>query len=101
MRKLQKQYGNRADPRQHVRNQSQINSLFFSFLKQQAKQREPSVRVRENWQVIEEISFSNLAKLSLPNLSEPEELSVWGSLEYYDKRYDRITTKSETKINDG
>ncbi len=23
---------------------------------------------------------------------------VWGSLEYYDKRYDRITTKSEKKL---
>jgi hypothetical protein len=43
-------------------------------LKQQAKQREPSVRVREDWQVIEEIPFSSLAKLSLPNVSEPEEL---------------------------
>jgi translation initiation factor 3 subunit D len=82
MRKWQKQYGNRADPRQH----------------QQAKQREPSVRVREDWQVIEEIPFSSLAKLSLPNVGEPEELSVWGSLEYYDKRYDRITTKSEKKL---
>ncbi|CAF1521998.1 unnamed protein product, partial [Rotaria sordida] len=44
MHKKQKQYGNRADPRQH----------------QQAKQR--------------------------------------GSLEYYDKRYDRITTKTEKKL---
>jgi len=23
---------------------------------------------------------------------------VWGSLEYYDKRYDRTTTKSERKL---
>ncbi|CAF0787536.1 unnamed protein product [Rotaria sp. Silwood1] len=82
MRKWQKQFGNRTDPRQH----------------QQAKQREPSVRVREDWQVIEEIPFTSLAKLSLPNVNEPEELSVWGSLEYYDKRYDRITTKSEKKL---
>jgi translation initiation factor 3 subunit D len=82
MRKWQKQYGNRADPRQH----------------QQAKQREPSVRVREDWQVIEEIPFSSLAKLSLPTVSEPQELSVWGSLEYYDKRYDHISTKREKKL---
>ncbi|CAF1502493.1 unnamed protein product, partial [Adineta steineri] len=82
MRKWQKQYGNRADPRQH----------------QQAKQREPSVRVREDWQVIDEIPFSALAKLNSPNVGEPEELSVWGSLEYYDKRYDRISTKSEKKL---
>lgn len=82
MRKWQKQYGNRADPRQH----------------QQAKQREPSVRIRDNWQVIEEIPFSGLSKMSLPSVGEPEEISVWGSLEYYDKRYDRISTKSEKKL---
>ncbi|CAF0891085.1 unnamed protein product [Adineta ricciae] len=82
MRKWQKQYGNRADPRLH----------------QQAKQREPSVRIREDWQVIEEIPFATLTKFSLPSINEPEELSVWGSLEYYDKRYDRITTKTEKKL---
>ncbi|CAF2113009.1 unnamed protein product [Rotaria magnacalcarata] len=82
MRKWQKQFGNRTDPRQH----------------QQAKQREPSVRVREDWQVIEEIPFTSLSKLSLPSISEPHELSVWGSLEYYDKRFDRISTKSEKKL---
>jgi hypothetical protein len=46
----------------------------MNFLKQQAKQREPSVRVREDWQVIEEIPFSSLAKLNLPNVGDPEEL---------------------------
>lgn len=82
MRKLQKQYGNRTDPRQH----------------QQTKQREPSVRIRDDWKVIEEIQFSGLSKMSLPSVGEPEEISVWGSLEYYDKRYDRISTKSEKKL---
>lgn len=66
--------------------------------------------------MIEEIPFTSLAKLSLPTIGEPEELSVkiqfpskkktirnisrsaWGALEYYDKRYDRITTKSEKKL---
>jgi len=82
MRKLQKQFGNRADPRQY----------------QQTKQREPSVRVRDDWQVIEEIPFSTLTKFNLPNISDPEELGVWGSLEYYDKRYDHISTKREKKL---
>jgi len=83
MRKWQKQYGNRTDTRQN----------------QQVKQREPSVRVREDWHVIEEIPFTALAKFSLPTVGEPEELGSWGSLEYYDKRYDRITTKSEKKLS--
>ena len=44
------------------------------FSKQQAKQREPSVRIRDDWQVIEEIPFATLTKFSLPNMNEPEEL---------------------------
>jgi hypothetical protein len=55
---------------------TKFRTNFSSFLsvQQQAKQREPSVRVRDNWQVIEEIPFSSLSKLNLPNVSEPEEL---------------------------
>lgn len=58
------------------------------------KQREPSVKVKEDWKVIEEIDFSRLSKLSLPNVSDPVDLKFCGSLEYYDKSYDRINTKT-------
>lgn len=58
------------------------------------KLREPSVKVKEDWKVIEEIEFSRLAKLSLPNISEPVDLQTCGSLEYYDKTYDRLNTKT-------
>jgi hypothetical protein len=75
MRKLQKQFGNRADPRQYVRLRNLFHLFIdFYFSKQQTKQRDPSVRVRDDWQVIEEIPFSTLTKFSLPNISEPEEL---------------------------
>jgi translation initiation factor 3 subunit D len=63
-----------------------------------SKQREPSVRVKENWRVIEEIDFPRLAKLSLPSVAEPTDLKICGSLEYYDKSYDRINTKSSVKL---
>jgi len=58
------------------------------------KQREPSVKVKEDWKVIEEIDFSRLAKLSLPSVKEPKDLKICGSLEYYDRTYDRINTKT-------
>jgi len=58
------------------------------------KQREPSVKVKEDWKVIEEIDFSRLSKLSLPNVTDPVDLKFCGSLEYYDKSYDRINTKT-------
>ncbi len=60
----------------------------------QIKQREPSVKVKEDWKVIEEIDFSRLAKLSLPSISEPVDLQTCGSLEYYDRTYDRLNTKT-------
>lgn len=63
------------------------------------KQREPSVRVKEDWKVIEEIEFSRLAKLSLPGIEEPVDLKTCGSLERYDKAYDRINTKASTAAN--
>lgn len=58
------------------------------------KQREPSVKVKEDWKVIEEIDFSRLSKLSLPNVGAPVDLQTCGSLEYYDRTYDRLNTKT-------
>ena len=40
----------------------------------QIKQRESSVTVRPDWIVIEEMEKTQLAKLSLPTVGEPEEL---------------------------
>ncbi len=38
------------------------------------KQREPSVRIKDDWKMIEEIEFSRLTKLSLPSVGEPQDL---------------------------
>jgi len=46
--------------------------------------------------VTEEIDFSRLAKLSLPVAEEPVDLKICGSLEYYNKLYDRINTKTSS-----
>ena len=42
----------------------------------QQKHREASVQVRETWAVVEEMDFPRLAKLTLPNVEEPEDLYV-------------------------
>lgn len=62
--------------------------------------RSSSVAVREEWKVLEdgEMDFPRLSKLNLPNLEEPEDLYMCGSLEFYDKSYDRITTKNEVPL---
>ncbi|PWN38360.1 translation initiation factor eIF-3, subunit D [Meira miltonrushii] len=53
--------------------------------------RDPSVVVGPDWEQIEEIEFSRLAKLRL-DVGEGEDISQFGSLFEYDRSYDRITS---------
>merc|ERR1711962_816273 len=64
----------------------------------QIKQRESSVTVRPDWIVIEEMEKTQLSKLALPTVSEPEDLLLCGTMEYYDKAYDRVNVKSEKPL---
>merc|ERR1712088_418856 len=64
----------------------------------QLKQREASVTVRPDWVVLEEMDKTQLLKLSLPTVSEPEDLMKCGSMEFYDKAYDRVNVKSERQL---
>ena len=59
----------------------------------QIKQREASVTVKPDWIVLEEMEKAQLSKLSLPTVGDPEELLQCGTLEYYDKAYDRVRLK--------
>ncbi|KDR08942.1 eukaryotic translation initiation factor 3 subunit D-like [Zootermopsis nevadensis] len=62
------------------------------------KSRDASVTVRPDWTTIEEMDFPRLTKLSLPNVKEGEDISCCGSLEYYDKTYDRVNVKNEKPL---
>lgn len=62
------------------------------------KIRESSVAVRPDWISIEEMDFPRLAKLSLPNVKEGEDIITCGTLEFYEKLYDRIMVKSEKPL---
>merc|ERR1712088_1215639 len=64
----------------------------------QIKQRESSVTVKPDWVVLEEMERTQLTKLSLPTVNEPEDLLCCGSLEYYDKSYDRVNVKNERQL---
>ncbi|KAL8228134.1 hypothetical protein R6Q57_015718 [Mikania cordata] len=56
-----------------------------------------SVDIQPEWNMIDQIPFSTLTKLSY-NVSEPEDLLTCGSLEFYDKTYDRTTPKNERRL---
>lgn len=62
------------------------------------KIRDASVAVRPDWSTIEEMDFPRLAKLSLPNVKEPEDITCCGALEFYDKVYDRVNVKNEKPL---
>ncbi len=64
----------------------------------QIKQRESSVTVKPDWTVIEEMEKTQLGKLSLPGVGEGNDLLRCGSLEYYDKIYDRVNVKNERPL---
>lgn len=85
------------------------------------KIRDASVTVRPEWVVVEEMDFVRLAKLSLPSVKEGdcfmwhlillfihiylmtcvflgEDIVCCGTLEYYDKSYDRVNLKHEKPL---
>jgi len=64
------------------------------------RNRDPSVTVKADWTIIEEIDFARLAKLNLEP-SEGEELENYGFLYYYDRSYDKQpgAKTSERKLN--
>lgn len=62
------------------------------------KIRDASVAVRADWTTIEEMDFPRLLKLTLPSVKEGEDIMCCGSLEYYDKPYDRVNVKNEKPL---
>eukprot|EP00117_Sycon_ciliatum_P016396 scpid89352/ scgid15843/ Eukaryotic translation initiation factor 3 subunit D; Eukaryotic translation initiation factor 3 subunit 7 len=65
--------------------------------KTQLKQRQASVEIHPEWRCVHEIEFSQLSKLHF-EVDAPEDLKLCGSLEYYDKSYDRVTTKHQRPL---
>ncbi|KAL5357362.1 eukaryotic translation initiation factor 3 subunit D [Aspergillus floccosus] len=55
--------------------------------------REPSVNVRPDWTMLEEVDFSRLSKLNLET-PDGEDLESYGFLYYYDRSYDKAPVKN-------
>ncbi|TFK07315.1 tRNA pseudouridine(38/39) synthase [Platysternon megacephalum] len=66
--------------------------------KSQQKPRDSSVEVRSDWEVKEEMDFPRLMKMRYLEVSEPQDIECCGALEYYDKAFDRITTRNEKSL---
>lgn len=81
-----------------VRDQRRGNTRKWGNRGPPPKIRDASVAVRADWSTIEEMDFPRLAKLSLPNIKEGEDIITCGTLEYYDKIYDRVNVKNEKPL---
>uniref|UniRef100_A0A1A8NWI0 Eukaryotic translation initiation factor 3 subunit D n=1 Tax=Nothobranchius pienaari TaxID=704102 RepID=A0A1A8NWI0_9TELE len=64
----------------------------------QLKPRDSSVEVRSDWEVKEEMDFPRLMKMRYMEVSDPVDIECCGALEYYDKAFDRITTRNEKQL---
>ncbi|KAL8678159.1 MAG: hypothetical protein Q9186_005450 [Xanthomendoza sp. 1 TL-2023] len=63
------------------------------------RNRDSSVNIKPDWQMLEEIDFNRLAKLNLET-STGEDIESYGFLYYYDRVYDRPPVKNnERKLN--
>ncbi|KAL4900680.1 eukaryotic translation initiation factor 3 subunit D [Aspergillus multicolor] len=55
--------------------------------------REPSVNIRPDWSMLEEVDFNRLSKLNL-QAPEGEDVDTYGFLYYYDRSYDKAPVKN-------
>ena len=63
------------------------------------RNRDSSVAIRSDWQMLEEIDFNRLAKLNLET-NPGEDIDSYGFLHYYDRSYDKPPVKNtERKLN--
>lgn len=64
-----------------------------------ARNRDASINIRPEWELLEEIDFNRLGKLNLET-DEGEDLDSHGFLYYYDRNYDKPSVKTpDRKLN--
>ncbi|XP_065826633.1 eukaryotic translation initiation factor 3 subunit D-like isoform X2 [Oscarella lobularis] len=76
---------------------NQRGRIYYSHSRGPQKLREPSVEVKGEWEIVQEVDFQNLAKLRI-DPPEPEDLKQYGTMGFYDKSYDRVNTKNEKPL---
>jgi len=65
---------------------------------QNQRKREPSVEVKSDWQLKDQFEFNALNKANIDSEPQAEDIKSFGSVEYYDKTYDRVSAKGEKHL---
>lgn len=74
------------------------SSRYRDWNKQEQRVRESHIDVAADWEVKGQVGFSDLQKLNLKGAVKAETLKEAGSLFFYDKTFDRVTSKLEKKV---
>jgi hypothetical protein len=61
------------------------------------KPREFSIKVKQNWKLMDTLQFSRMQGLFF-DAKQPEDLAIYGRLSYYDKANDKISPKTEKQL---
>jgi len=92
--------GQKGRERDRVREERRMQKRYAGRRRVQDRrddmEQDASVDVKSSWKILEEIEFLRLAKLKKV-VSAPEDLLTCGSLQYYDKSFDRVNLK-QTKV---
>ncbi|KAG2221654.1 hypothetical protein INT45_001179 [Circinella minor] len=59
--------------------------------------RNASINIGADWKMLDEIEFSRLSKLNF-GIPEAEDVASYGSVNYYNKAYDRVNTKNDKPL---
>ncbi|KAI9301571.1 eukaryotic translation initiation factor 3 subunit D [Cunninghamella echinulata] len=59
--------------------------------------RNASVNIGSDWTLLDEIEFSRLSKLTF-GIPEAKDVATFGSVNYYNKNYDRVNTRNEKPL---
>ncbi|CAO3590710.1 unnamed protein product [Absidia cylindrospora] len=59
--------------------------------------RNASVNIGADWNLLDEIEFSRLSKLTF-GIPEAEDIASYGSINYYNKAFDRVNTRNEKPL---
>uniref|UniRef100_F1KZJ9 Eukaryotic translation initiation factor 3 subunit D n=1 Tax=Ascaris suum TaxID=6253 RepID=F1KZJ9_ASCSU len=82
------------------RGQGRDRGWYSRWDKRSLKDLPASIIVRPEWQLLEEMDFLRLAKLSLPNVDPGQDINGhrYGRLYFYDKCFDKVTVKTERPL---
>ncbi|KAJ3670784.1 hypothetical protein LUZ60_008210 [Juncus effusus] len=57
-----------------------------------------SVDIQPEWTMLDQIPFSTFTKLSFAVSDQPEDLLICGSLDFYDRSFDRVNPKNDKRL---